>query len=173
MNMTHNVLSYIYRSDPSLTKGKNCMYLTIKQQVKNLSKDDYCSIKELCHTAKKLTNEAIYNVRQYYFAEGKFLKYEKNYSLLKNSSSYKALKHSISISINFILGRCGHAQEHGIKIIKNCLILLIYRTMYLVSVLSIGTIKFLKKFFSAPHKFSNWLNISVFEVTNRGLIAFL
>ena len=42
------------------------MYLTIKQQVKHLSKEDYLTIKELCHTAKNLANEAIYNVRQYY-----------------------------------------------------------------------------------------------------------
>ena len=46
------------------------MYLTIKQQVKHLSKEDYLTIKELCHTAKNLANEAIYNVRQYYFTEG-------------------------------------------------------------------------------------------------------
>ena len=46
------------------------MYLTIKQQVKHLSKKDYKSIKYLCHVAKNLTNEAIYNVRQYYFDEG-------------------------------------------------------------------------------------------------------
>ena len=32
------------------------MYLTIKQQVKHLSKEDYRSIKELCHIAKNLTN---------------------------------------------------------------------------------------------------------------------
>ena len=51
------------------------MYLTIKQQVKHLSKEDYLTIKELCHTAKNLANEAIYNVRQYYFTEGEFLKY--------------------------------------------------------------------------------------------------
>ena len=59
------------------------MYLTIKQQVKHLSKEDYLTIKELCHTAKNLANEAIYNVRQYYFTEGEFLKYEKNYTLLR------------------------------------------------------------------------------------------
>ncbi|MGN0396224.1 MAG: hypothetical protein ACI4EF_12745 [Coprococcus sp.] len=57
------------------------MYLTVKQQVKHLSKTDYNAIRELCHAAKNLTNEAIYNVRQYYFAEGEFLKYEKNYTL--------------------------------------------------------------------------------------------
>lgn len=37
------------------------------------------------------TNEAIYNVRQYYFTEGEYLKYEKNYALLKDSSNYKML----------------------------------------------------------------------------------
>ena len=48
------------------------MYLTIKQQVKRLSKEDYLIMKELCHTAKNLANEAIYNVRQYYFTEGAY-----------------------------------------------------------------------------------------------------
>lgn len=75
------------------------MYLTVKQQVKHLSKEDYQSIKELCHIAKNLTNEAIYNVRQYYFTEGKFLKYEKNYTLLKNSSNYKALNSNMAQQI--------------------------------------------------------------------------
>ena len=75
------------------------MYLTVKQQVKHLSKDDYCSIKELCHSAKNLANEAIYNVRQYYFTEGKFLKYEKNYVLLKNSLNYKTLNSNMAQQI--------------------------------------------------------------------------
>ncbi len=75
------------------------MYLTVKQQVKHLSKEDYRTIKELCHTAKNLTNEAIYNVRQYYFTEGEFLKYEKNYALLKNSPNYKALNSNMAQQI--------------------------------------------------------------------------
>lgn len=75
------------------------MYLTVKQQVKHLSKEDYCSIKELCHAAKNLANEAIYNVRQYYFTEGEFLKYEKNYTLLKNSPNYKLLNSNMAQQI--------------------------------------------------------------------------
>ena len=71
------------------------MYLTVKQQVKHLSKEDYKSLRELCHIAKNLTNEAIYNVRQYYFTEGKFLKYEKNYTLIKSSPNY--LKRSMAV----------------------------------------------------------------------------
>lgn len=75
------------------------MYLTVKQQAKHLSKEDYRTLRELCHTAKNLTNEAIYNVRQYYFSEGEFLKYEKNYVLLKNSPNYKALNSNMAQQI--------------------------------------------------------------------------
>lgn len=75
------------------------MYLTVKQQLKHLSKEDYNTIKKLCHIAKNLTNEAIYNVRQYYFTEGKFLKYEKNYALLKSSPNYKSLNSNMAQQI--------------------------------------------------------------------------
>lgn len=75
------------------------MYLTVKQQVKHLSKEDYKSIKKLCHIAKNLTNEAIYNIRQYYFTEGEFLKYEKNYTLLKSSDNYKMLNSNMAQQI--------------------------------------------------------------------------
>ena len=75
------------------------MYLTVKQQVKHLSKEEYLTVRELCHAAKNLANEAIYNVRQYYFTEGEFLKYEKNYTLLKNSTNYKALNSNMAQQI--------------------------------------------------------------------------
>ena len=75
------------------------MYLTVKQQVKHLSKEDYKSIKELCHIAKNLTNQAIYNVRQYYFDEGEYLNYEKNYALLKSSENYKMLNSNMAQQI--------------------------------------------------------------------------
>lgn len=80
-------------------KGENRMYLTVKQQVKHMSKEDYITIRELCHTAKNLANDAIYNVRQHYFTEGEFLKYEKNYTLLKNSPNYKALNSNMAQQI--------------------------------------------------------------------------
>ena len=43
------------------------MYLTLRQQVKHLSKKEFRNLKYLSHIAKNLTNEAIYNVRQHYF----------------------------------------------------------------------------------------------------------
>ena len=80
-------------------EGGDYIYLTIKQQMKHLSKEDYITIKALCHTAKDLANEAIYNVHQYYFVEGEFLKYEKNYALLKNSPNYKTLNSNMAQQI--------------------------------------------------------------------------
>ena len=75
------------------------MYLTMKQQVKQLSKDDYLNLKELSHIAKNLANQAIYNVRQYYFTEKKYLSYEKNYTLLKTSENYKLLNSNMAQQI--------------------------------------------------------------------------
>ena len=75
------------------------MYLTVKQQVKHLSKEDYRVIRELCHIAKNLANEAIYNVRQYYFKEGKYLNYESNYALLKTSENYRLLNSNMAQQI--------------------------------------------------------------------------
>ena len=75
------------------------MYLTIKQQLKHLSKEDYVNLRELCHIAKNLTNETLNNVRQYYMNEKEYLCYEKNYHLLKNSQNYKLLNSNMAQQI--------------------------------------------------------------------------
>ena len=75
------------------------MYLTMKQQVKQLTKEDYKNLKLLSHIAKNLANEAIYNIRQYYFTEGEYLNYQKNYALLKNGPNYKMLNSNMAQQI--------------------------------------------------------------------------
>lgn len=72
------------------------MYLTIKQQIKHLTKEEYNILRELCRTAKNLTNQAIYNVRQHYFQEKQYLRYEANYHELKNSENYKLLNSNMA-----------------------------------------------------------------------------
>ena len=72
------------------------MYLTIKQQVKHLTKEEYNILRELCRTAKNLTNQAIFNVRQHYFQEKQYLRYEANYHELKHLESYKLLNANIA-----------------------------------------------------------------------------
>ena len=75
------------------------MYLTLKQQVKHLSKKEFKILKYLCHIAKNLKNQAIYNVRQYYFENKKYLSYNENYKMLKNSENYKKLNSNMAQQI--------------------------------------------------------------------------
>ncbi|WP_338943154.1 transposase [Fusobacterium polymorphum] len=75
------------------------MYLTLKQQVKHLSKKEFRNLKYLSHIAKNLTNEAIYNIRQYYFNKKKYLSYNENYKILKNSKNYKKLNSNMAQQI--------------------------------------------------------------------------
>ena len=75
------------------------MYLTLKQQVKHLSKEEFKILKYLCHIAKNLKNQAIYNVRQYYFQNKKYLSYNENYKMLKNSENYKKLNSNMAQQI--------------------------------------------------------------------------
>lgn len=72
------------------------MYLTIKQQVKHLTKEEYNILRELCRTAKNLTNQAIYNIRQYYFQEKQYLRYEANYHKMKYLENYKLLNSNVA-----------------------------------------------------------------------------
>ncbi|PHI04559.1 RNA-guided endonuclease InsQ/TnpB family protein [Fusobacterium polymorphum] len=72
------------------------MYLTLKQQLKHLSKKEFRNLKYLSHIAKNLTNEAIYNIRQYYFKNKKYLSYNENYKILKNSENYKKLNSNMA-----------------------------------------------------------------------------
>ena len=58
------------------------MYLTIKQEPK-LTKEELNVLRELSHTAKNLYNEALYNIRQYFFKNNKYLYYYENYKTLK------------------------------------------------------------------------------------------
>ena len=75
------------------------MYLTLKQQVKHLNKKEFRNLKYLSHIAKNLTNEAIYNIRQYYFNKKKYLSYNENYKILKNSENYKKLNSNMAQQI--------------------------------------------------------------------------
>ncbi len=82
------------------------MYLTLKNQLRNLSVNDYKILRKLCRLSKNLYNEALYSVRQYYFMEKKYLRYENNYYICKNSENYKALGTEIACQILKAADRC-------------------------------------------------------------------
>lgn len=64
--------------------------------MKHLTKEEYNILRELCRISKNLTNQAIYNIRQYYLQEKQYLRYEANYYELKNSDNYKLLNSNMA-----------------------------------------------------------------------------
>ena len=72
------------------------MYLVLKQQIKHLTKEEYNILRELCKIAKNLTNQAIYNVRQHYFQEKQYLRYEANCYEMKYLENYKLLNSNMA-----------------------------------------------------------------------------
>jgi len=67
------------------------MLVTWKQNLKHLTKDQYQLLREMCHLSKNVYNESLYNIRQHYFEEGTYLRYEANYPIEKLSENYKLL----------------------------------------------------------------------------------
>ena len=78
--------------------NKRFVYLTIRQQAK-LSRYEYDTLLELSRYAKNLFNEALYNVRQCFFRESRYLNYYENYVLLRNSDNYKMLNSNMAQQI--------------------------------------------------------------------------
>ena len=82
------------------------MYLTVKNQLRDLSVREYKILRELCRLSKNLYNEAIYSIRQYYFREHKYLRYESNYHICKESENYKILHTDIAQQTMKVADRC-------------------------------------------------------------------
>ncbi|MDJ0712732.1 MAG: transposase [Prochloraceae cyanobacterium] len=61
---------------------------TVRLKLNSTEKD---ILTNLCHLSKNLFNVGLYTVRQYFFAEGKYLSYESNYHLCKENKNYQLL----------------------------------------------------------------------------------
>lgn len=64
---------------------------TWKQNLKHLTAGQYHTLRTMCKLSKNVYNQSIYNIRQHYFAEGSYLRYEANYPFMKNEENYKVL----------------------------------------------------------------------------------
>nr|WP_296327805.1 transposase [uncultured Acidaminococcus sp.] len=72
------------------------MYRTQSNIIRGLSKEEYSILREMCRYSNNLYNVALYNIRQYYFQEKKFLKYEENYHVCKENENYSLLQAGVS-----------------------------------------------------------------------------
>lgn len=57
-----------------------------------LDKKQYEALKTLSHASKNMYNLGLYNTRQYFFQNSKFLKYPDNYHLCKEDENYKLMQ---------------------------------------------------------------------------------
>jgi putative transposase len=72
-------------------------YGTQKQQLTNLTKEEYETLKTLCWVNKNLYNVALYNLRQSFFDDDtKFLSYIDNYKLCKDNENYIILNKNMA-----------------------------------------------------------------------------
>ena len=75
------------------------MYLTARQQLNHLSKNEYLALRELCFLAKNMYNVAVYNIRQHFFSTSEYLNYNANYKLAKDNENYKLLNSNVAQQI--------------------------------------------------------------------------
>ena len=86
-------------------KTKNILFGIQKQQLKHLSVGEYKALKELCFLSKNMYNVALYNIRQYYFSEKKYLSYESNYKLCKENENYTLMNSNSAQQIMKVVDR--------------------------------------------------------------------
>lgn len=75
------------------------MYLTHTSMIRRLSKSEYLMLRDMCKYSNNLYNVAMYNIRQYFFLEKKFLTYESNYHECKANENYGLIQAGISQQI--------------------------------------------------------------------------
>ena len=72
------------------------MYLTQINIIRNLTKAEYFQLRELCFFSNCLYNVALYNIRQHYFKDKTYLRFEDNYHECKENDNYKLLQSNMA-----------------------------------------------------------------------------
>ncbi len=80
------------------------MYLAQSNQIKGLDKSEYEALREMCRYAKNLYNVGLYS-SQYFFAEGRYLRYESTYRAVKDNENYVLLQAGVSQQILKVVDR--------------------------------------------------------------------
>ena len=68
------------------------MYLTQTNIIRNLTKDEYFQLRELCFFSNCLYNVAVYNIRQKFFKDKTYLTYLKNESECEENENYRLMQ---------------------------------------------------------------------------------
>ena len=79
-----------------LRKEVIILYLTQINMIRGLTKAEYFQLRELCFFSNCLYNFALYNVRQQFFADKTYLRFEANYHECKDNDNYKLLQSNMA-----------------------------------------------------------------------------
>lgn len=71
-------------------------YAVQSNVIRRLTKEQHQILIELCQYSNNLYNVALYNIRQYFFAQNKFLTYESNYHECKDNENYGLLQAGVA-----------------------------------------------------------------------------
>ncbi|MCL4519990.1 MAG: transposase [Firmicutes bacterium] len=94
------------------------MYLTQRNQIKGLDKNEYEALREMCRYAKNLYNVGLYSIRQHFFSEGYYLRYESNYQAVKDNENYALLQAGVSQQILKVVDRSFRSFFNLLKKVK-------------------------------------------------------
>ena len=72
------------------------MYLTQINMIRGLTKAEYFQLRELCFFSNCLYNVALYNIRQQFFKDKTYLRFECNYRECKENDNYKLLQSNMA-----------------------------------------------------------------------------
>ena len=81
------------------------MYLTQTNVIRNLNKEEFQALKEMCHYSNNLYNYGLYYIRKHYFDTKQFLSYESNYHQCKDNENYALLQAGVSQQILRVVDR--------------------------------------------------------------------
>ena len=100
-------------------KVKDTLWGVQTQHLKHLSKHDYETLLILSRMSKNIFNVALYNVRQHFFDEKKYLCYEENYHLCKLNDNYKLLNANSAQQIIKVVDRSFKSFFELLKMAKS------------------------------------------------------
>ena len=81
------------------------MYLPQSNQIEGLQKREYEALGEMCRFAKSLYKVRLYSLRQYFFAEDRYLRYESNYQVVHANESDAWLQAGVGQQILTVVER--------------------------------------------------------------------
>ncbi len=75
------------------------MFAVQSNVIRGLTKQQYSLLREMCQYSNNLYNVALYNIRQYFFENNKYLSYENNYQECRHNENYALLQAGVAQQI--------------------------------------------------------------------------